>query len=83
LRSWGDGLSKDANDEIRATGKAIVLLIEEIDRLHVDLWNAKAIGPLEVQDGSGEEVRSDESLDGSLGARLRRIASRGPSRQAG
>jgi hypothetical protein len=88
LRSWGVGLSKDANDEIRATGKAILLLIEEIDRLHVDLWNAKAIGPPEVEaeasdEVRSEEVRSDGSLDSSLRARLRRIASRGPSRQAG
>jgi hypothetical protein len=98
LRSWGVGLSKDANDEIRATGKAILLLIEEIDRLHVDLWNAKAIGPPEVEAEASDEVRSDEvrseevrseevrsdgSLDSSLRARLRRIASRGPSRQAG
>jgi hypothetical protein len=93
LRSWGVGLSKDANDEIRATGKAILLLIEEIDRLHVDLWNAKAIGPQEVEAEASDEVRSDEvrseevrsdgSLDSSLRARLRRIASRGPSRQAG
>jgi len=30
-----------ANDDLRATGKAILLLIEEIERLHIDLWNAK------------------------------------------
>jgi hypothetical protein len=27
---------------LRATGRAILLLIEEIEALHVDLWNAKA-----------------------------------------
>jgi hypothetical protein len=41
LRLWGAGLLADGNHEFRATGKAILLLIEEIERLHVDLWNAK------------------------------------------
>ena len=41
LRLWGAGLLADGNLEFRATGKAILLLIEEIERLHVDLWNAK------------------------------------------
>jgi hypothetical protein len=82
LRRWGVGLSKDASDEVRATGKAILLLIEEIERLHVDLWNAKAMGSPEAHDGVGEEVRSDASLETSLRARLRRIATRGSSRQA-
>jgi hypothetical protein len=42
LRRWGDGLSGDPRDEVRAAGRAIQLLIEEIEQLHVDLWNARA-----------------------------------------
>ena len=42
LRTWGAGLSSDAREELRAAGKAITVLIDEIDRLHVDLWNARA-----------------------------------------
>lgn len=49
LRSWGIGLASDDREELRAAGKAITVLIEEIDRLQVDLWNARAVDrePLE------------------------------------
>jgi hypothetical protein len=84
LRRWGVGLSSDGSDEIRATGKAILLLIDEIERLHVDLWNAKSIAapPAVVEDEEEEEVpSSDGRLDNTLRARLRRIGSRGSSRE--
>jgi hypothetical protein len=45
LRLWGEGLSADWREEVRAAGKAIVLLVEEIERLNVDLWNARAHVP--------------------------------------
>jgi hypothetical protein len=45
LRSWGAGLSADHREELRAAGKAITVLIEEIDRLQIDLWNARAARP--------------------------------------
>ena len=38
LRTWGTGLSTSGRDELRAAGKAIVMLIEEIDRLQADVW---------------------------------------------
>jgi hypothetical protein len=41
LRSWGAGLASDAREELRAAGKAITVLIEEIDHLQVDLWSAR------------------------------------------
>lgn len=41
LRGWGAGLGADGREELRAAGKAITVLIEEIDRLQVDLWNAR------------------------------------------
>ena len=43
LRTWGFGLASDDREELRAAGKAITVLIEEIDRLQVDLWNARAV----------------------------------------
>ena len=43
LRAWGAGLAVDRREELRAAGKAISVLIEEIDRLQVDLWNARAM----------------------------------------
>jgi hypothetical protein len=45
LRNWGAGLSADHREELRAAGKAITVLIEEIDRLQIDLWNARAERP--------------------------------------
>jgi hypothetical protein len=41
LRTWGSGLANDEREELRAAGKAITVLIEEIDRLQVDLWNER------------------------------------------
>ena len=41
LRSWGAGLAADGREELRAAGKAIMVLIDEIDRLQVDLWNQR------------------------------------------
>jgi hypothetical protein len=49
LRSWGIGLASDDREELRAAGKAITVLIEEIDRLQIDLWNARAVGHQQVE----------------------------------
>jgi hypothetical protein len=39
LRRWGAGLQQDPRLEVSAAGRAIVLLIEEIERLHVLVWD--------------------------------------------
>jgi hypothetical protein len=44
LREWGAGLEKDSREELRAAGRAITILAEEIDRLHVDLWHRRGEG---------------------------------------
>ena len=41
LRAWGAGLEDDVREEVRAAGRAITILAEEIERLHVDLWHAR------------------------------------------
>lgn len=38
LARWAGGLRADQRDELAAAGRAIELLIEEIERLHVLLW---------------------------------------------
>ena len=44
---------------MRATGKAILMLIEEIERLHIDLWNAKPVSAGErPADESEADIRS-------------------------
>ena len=42
LLSWGEGLQTSDRDELRASGRAILMLIEEIDRLEADLWHERA-----------------------------------------
>jgi hypothetical protein len=45
LRRWGAGLQQDPRLEVSAAGRAIVLLIEEIERLHVLVWDRRLYPP--------------------------------------
>jgi hypothetical protein len=75
LQRWGAGLAAAENQELRATGKAILLLIEEIEALHVELWNAKTAVSMNDEpavDGDAGEA----TLNRALGARLRRLGRR-------
>ena len=76
LRAWGAGLHADGNHDLRATGKAILLLIEEIERLHVDLWNAKTPQEQAPAATSDADDRVQASMDRTLRARLSRVRSR-------
>jgi hypothetical protein len=76
LRVWGAGLHADGNHDLRATGKAILLLIEEIERLHVDLWNAKTPQEQTRAATSDADDRVQASMDRTLKARLSRVRSR-------
>jgi hypothetical protein len=49
LRRWGEGLERDGREELRAAGRAIMLLIEEIERLHVELWSTRTGTPAELE----------------------------------
>ena len=73
LRRWGHGLETDERDEIRSAGRAILLLIEEIERLHIDLWHARA-GDEAILEPEPEPADVDipTSLVTSLRARLAR-----------
>ena len=65
LRSWGEGLQTSDRDELRAAGRAILMLIEEIDRLEADIWNERAA----TIQAAGEQ-HSSQSLATSLRDRL-------------
>jgi hypothetical protein len=39
LRGWGEGLERDSRHEVAAAGRAILMLVEEIERLHVLIWD--------------------------------------------
>ena len=71
LRRWGHGLETDERDEIRSAGRAIILLIEEIERLHIDLWHARA-GDEAIAGPEPADVDIPTSLVTSLRARLAR-----------
>ena len=45
LRRWGAGLQQDSRLEVSAAGRAIVLLIDEIERLHVLVWDHRLYPP--------------------------------------
>jgi len=69
LRRWGEGLADDGRDEVRAAGRAISILIEEIERLHVDLWKERSLrGALTPTEGDASAAEPD--LQASLRARL-------------
>jgi hypothetical protein len=76
LRAWGSGLAANGSDDLRATGKAILLLIEEIERLHIDLWNAKSGQEQDQAEQSDVDDHGETSLNRTLRARLSRVRGR-------
>jgi hypothetical protein len=90
LRMWGAGLSTSGRDELRAAGKAIVMLVEEIDRLQADVWNTRAAAIRSqvagiVHQDDGEPIRppveASEALAMTLSDRIAR--GRAPAEPAG
>jgi hypothetical protein len=80
LRSWGERLGQAGDEESAAVGRAILMLVEEIDRLHIELWHAR------IQPRGGEPVAAEATVEGgedpvasSLQARLRRVLQRDPA----
>jgi hypothetical protein len=80
LRRWGAGLQRDGREEVAAAGRAILLLIDEIERLHVLVWDRKlypdapiaAPSPAADAAGDGGEDAPPENLSRTLRDRLRR-----------
>ena len=50
LRLWADGLARDERDEMRAAARAILMLIDEVELLHVELWHAGHLSPASDDD---------------------------------
>jgi hypothetical protein len=74
LRHWGEGLRLDAREEVRAAGKAIALLCEEVDRLELALWHAKTYRAEEdaAVDGAPDDLTFVPALRRRLRLRSRR-----------
>ena len=71
LRSWGERLREAGSEESAAVGRAILMLVEEIDRLHIELWHARmeprGEEPVATDRPAGDE---DEQVASSLHSRL-------------
>jgi len=83
LRTWGQGLRQADNEELAATGRAILMLVDEIDRLQIDLWHAR-LEPSAVEAtptaeiAEVPEIAEPEPVTSSLHSRLRRVLRRDP-----
>ncbi len=81
LGRWGDGLVADPREEVRAAGRAILMLIEELQRLQVELGNER---PLQTAVSAGDDAGTGEpDLQSSLGARLAHLGRRRKSGVSG
>jgi hypothetical protein len=76
LRTWGEGLVSDGRDEIRAAGRAISMLVEEIERLHVDLWHARQDTAREMEMQPAESHESQRQPGLALQRRIKALRSR-------
>lgn len=76
LRTWGEGLMNDGRDELRAAGRAISMLVEEIERLHVDLWHARQDTAGEIEMQPAESHKSERPPALALHRRIKALRSR-------
>ena len=77
LRAWGEGLVNDGRDELRAAGRALLLLVEEIELLHVDLWHARQHTAEEAEIQRSESGESRRQLGLALQRRISALRGRG------
>jgi hypothetical protein len=69
LRSWGEGLQTDPREEVRAAGRAITMLVEEIERLNIDLWHARTDArPAAAEEATGAVANLSRPLPPPLPA---------------
>jgi hypothetical protein len=76
LRTWGEGLLSDGRDELRAAGRAISMLVEEVERLHVDLWHARQDTAREMEIQPVESHESERPPGLALQRRIKALRSR-------
>jgi hypothetical protein len=80
LGKWAEGLQRDQRAEVAASGKAILMLIEEIERLHVVVWDGR-LNPAREPEPEPEPDPAQETGEDfpSLLHRLRHRFSADPS----
>ena len=90
LKTWGTGLATDTRAELRAAGKAIMILIDEIEQLQADGRPGQGAPEPPLVDASNEESEqepveavSSQSLGTSLRERLGAVVPGAASYDAG
>jgi hypothetical protein len=82
LRNWGAGLERDEREEVAAAGRAILLLVDEVEQLHVDLWHARTAAaaaepppeqPADAEEPEPEPPAAPTSIGAALRHRLRSV----------
>ena len=76
LRSWGERLRQTGGEEYAAVGRAILMLVEEIDRLHIELWHARMQPREEEVAATDATTEDDEPVVSGLQARLQKVLRR-------
>ena len=73
LEQWAAGLQRDQRAEVAAAGRAIRMLVEEVERLHVLVWDRQLppaeTGPAAHEDGSEQAEDFAANLRQRLGSR--------------
>jgi hypothetical protein len=76
LRSWGERLRQASGEEYAAVGRAILMLVEEIDRLHIELWHARMQPREEEVAATDATIEDEEPVVSGLQARLQKVLRR-------
>ena len=76
LRSWGERLRESRGEESAAVGRAILMLVEEVDRLHIELWHARIQRDNRMPAEGGGPDDQERQVASSLHSRLRRVLGR-------
>jgi len=76
LRQWGQGLREAESEESAAAGRAILLLLEELERLQLQLRLTG--GRPEPEDRAADDEADDDApVPSTLHHRLQRVLGRG------
>jgi hypothetical protein len=76
LRRWGQALRDTGGEERAAVGRAILMLIEEIERLRLELLRTREHSTREDLATGEVDAGTDESLASTLRGRLPQAARR-------
>jgi hypothetical protein len=76
LKGWAVRLAANGNDELRAAGRAILLLIEEIESSRVEVDVETSDGRSQQGAPADADDRGEPTMDRTLRSRLSRIRDR-------